>query len=183
MALFASRFPRTDKLASGEESVPRLYLTSATNAPATGVMRLSYFTAEKTEDITQIKVYTGATAAAATPTFCAFGVYTEALNGDLTLVASTANDTTLFAAASTAYTKTFSSGFVKRAGTRYAFASLVVSGAAVPSFASIAPQAAAEMAIAPKLSGQITGQSSIPGSITNASIVPSGMFIYCVLLP
>jgi hypothetical protein len=182
VATYGTVGDRFDMLYTGEENCDRRMLSSATNAPATGVMRLSYFTARKTMDVTQIAVYTGTTAAAATPTLCAFGVYVEdQVTRSLTLVGSTTNDTTLFSAASTKYTKSFITPWVKRAGSRYAFASLVVSGAAVPSFASITPQAAAELDLAPRLSGQITGQASIPGSIAAGSIVPSGMFIYSVL--
>lgn len=184
MALDAARFPRLDKLADGEENIHRLFLSSAGNAPATQTLRLSYFTAEKTEDISRIKVYTGSTAAGATPTYAALGIYSEdPATGDLTLVGQTASDTTLFNAANTGFTRNLTAPFKKRAGTRYATASLVVSSAAMPSFVSVTPQAGAELAIAPKLTGLVAGKTTMPASILGSAVLGSGMFIYAVLLP
>src|SRR5690348_10707358 len=82
---------------------------------ATGSMTLTsqrisfcYFQAAITKQITSLVISSSSTAAGATPTLVRFGLWTVAANGDLTLVASTANDTTLLASTFTAYTKALS---------------------------------------------------------------------------
>lgn len=140
----------------------------------TGTLALSYFTADKTETITTLTAYTGTTAAAATPTICRMGIYSVAANGNLTLVASTPNDTTLFAAASTSYPKALSVSLSKTAGQRYATGILVVSGTTMPSFHGIQLLADTPMnsilMLAPAISGRATGQTDLPGSLTAAGV-------------
>jgi len=97
----------------GESVYARDSYTSST-AATSGDLVLAGFVAKKTQPITQIRVWTSGTAAAATPTICRMGIYLRsATTGDCTLVASHANDTTLFAATNTVYTKTLTSTFYK----------------------------------------------------------------------
>ena len=119
----------------GEMVYDRLAFAQGT-AQATQALQLAGFTARATQNISQIRVWTGTTAAAATPTLCRMGVYVRDSSNLYTLVASTANDTTLFAAASTTYTRSFTTPFLKTAGTDYLVAVLVVSGVAIPNFAA-----------------------------------------------
>lgn len=173
-------------LASGESTCPRLDAT-ASNLTATGSMRLSYFTATKTETIFQVAYFTGGTAAAATPTLVRYGVYQEAGNGDLTLVASTANDTTLFAAAGTAYPKNLVAAWSKTRGTRYAIGRLVVTAVQVPSLlgrpAAAAGAGAGIWFATPKLTAQATGLTDLPSTITAASLTSSVFFDYAEARP
>ena len=163
------------QLATGETTLPRMLVTLSTNLVVAGNLVLTYFTARRTEPITNAKTYSG-TGAVATPTLCRFGVYSEAANGDITLVEACANDTTLWAGANTGYSKAFSNSWVKTAGQRYAFAVLVVSGSAGPSFYGTnvinSPTGSGIYgALPPRLCGQVTGQSDLPSSVVSASIV------------
>lgn len=170
-------------LTSGEEVIYRPYATSSAQSAATGVLKLSYWTARKTENSTQGRVTTGGTAAAATPTLCRFGVYSIAANGDGTLVASVVNDTTLFAATFSVYTRNWSSTFPKVRGQRYAFGILVVTGAATPTFLGIAPGNAVDAFTAPSYCANLTGQTDLPGSFTAGSLAASSQNIQGYVLP
>lgn len=189
MSLTGSVGDRFDMIANGpasagEENLDRMMLSSTNNALTNQVLRLSYFTARRTESISQVYMITGGTAAGATPTYAAIGVYQEdPVTGNLTLVASTASDTTLFAATSTKYTKALQAAFTKRAGIRYAVGVLVVSAAAFPTFLSVTIQNQPEAAVYPRRTASIGGQATLPASIANASLLNSGMFLYAVLVP
>jgi parallel beta helix pectate lyase-like protein len=172
-------------LTTGEETIPRLLVPFGNSSfyvgMASGDVRGAQFTARKTETITQVRVITGGTAAAATPTLCKVGVYSVAANGDHTLVASTASDTTLFAAANTAYTRSFTAGFTKTAGQRYAVVVLVVTSGTMPTFVGIT--GGTEIGAAPSLASRITGQTDLPSSIAAGSLVANSTPLYAVLLP
>lgn len=175
-------------LASGEEVFPRSLVNQTSVAShASGQVSLVYFTARKTETITQLKMITGGTAAAATPTLCKMGVYSVAANGDLTLAASTASDTSLFAATNTVYTKALSGGNLSKVkGQRYAFAYIVVTAGAMPTWhgnSSLGNAPAAEMGAAPRLTGVRTGQTDLPASIASGDIVENTRRPWGVLVP
>lgn len=174
----------SNNVAVGEETVPRV-LTQAANALATTqVLRLTYFTARKTESISQVKMVTGGTAAGATPSLVRIGIYSVAPNGDLTLIASTPTDTALFAAANTAYTKALSAAFTKVEGQRYAVGLLLNTAAAFPTILGAAQQNAVLGAVAPILNGSVTAQADLPNSVATASVATSTVGpLYTELLP
>lgn len=171
-------------LTTGEETFLRDALGSATLSTTSGILRLSYWTARKTESSTQVRVYTGGTAAGATPTVCRMGVYSlDPATGNGTLAAAIANDTTLFAAGTTAYTRSLTSTFSKVAGTRYAFGLLVVTGATAPTMVGEVVGSTAEFAVAPPMSASLPGQSDLPASFTAGSLSTSSSRIYAAILP
>jgi len=170
-------------LTVGESTIARDWCSTTSAATATGVLRLSYFTARVSETTTQVRVISGATAAGATPTLVRIGFYSIASDGAGTLVASTASDTALFAAATAAYTKSWSSSYAKTAGQRYALGVLVVTAATAPTLLGINFGAASELAIAPRLAGSLSSQSDLPSSFTGASVATSGSRFYGVVLP
>lgn len=174
---------QTSLLATGEGTVPRQVVPFGTNyTPApTGDVRGAQFVARKTETITQVRLITGNTAAAATPTLCKIGVYSVDATGNLTLVASTANDTTLFAAASTTYTRTFAASFTKTAGTRYSVIVLVVTTATAPNFQGLG--ASTENGLLPMAATRLTAQTDLPGTIAVGSLQANSAPIYAVLRP
>lgn len=176
---------RGNLLTAGEEVIARdLYTSNAATTQASQVLRLVFFTARRTETITQVRSFTGTTAAAATPTLCRYGVYQVAADGGATLVASTASDTTLFAAANTGYTRSFTVSFAKVAGQRYGLGILVVSAAAMPSYGGAAAILDnAESGRAPVLGATIAAQADLPGSFTAGQLTASGSRFYAVLLP
>jgi hypothetical protein len=157
------------------EVVPRRdRITGNTIAAVSGVVHLTYFTADKSETISTLTVSTGSVAAAATPTLCRLGLYSVDGSDNLTLVASTTNDTTLFAATQTAYAKALSTPYAKVAGQRYATAILVVSGATMPNFHGVQLPATGWIntlsRLAPATAGRLLAQTDLPASITAASM-------------
>lgn len=171
-------------LTSGEETCARHLAQSSAVATSNQGLRLTYFTARKTETTANVRMDTGGTAAAATPTLCRFGLYSVDSGGGGTLVASTANDTTLFAAGNTGYTRAWSTPYSKVAGQRYALAVLVVTGAATPTFWGIGSAGlAADAGLAPRLGGLLTGQADLPSSFTDASLTATAQCFYGAVLP
>ncbi len=175
--------PGPDGLTSGESTIPRRDVTATTAASGTQNLRLTYFTAKKTEPITQVRVPSGSTAAGATPTLARVGIYTVDSSGNLTLVASTANDTALFAASSTEYVKSLSASFTKQRGTRYAVGILVVTSATAPTFLGHNSLTSAEAGKAPRLGGLVSAQSDLPSSVSVGSITDQAHLAYVALLP
>lgn len=176
-----------DALTSGQ-MVPRRDLMQVNSVShATGTLGLTFFTGDKTETIGNVTAYTGSTAAAATPTLARIGIYSVDGSGNLTLVAATANDTTLFAAANTAYTRALTSSFSKVAGSRYAVGLLVTSGAAMPTFmgplAVSNPPAQSQQFLAPMQIARLTGQTDLPSSIAVGSLVSYSQRAHVLLTP
>lgn len=173
-----------DQLAVGQEVMSRSQIqTNAAPLVSSGSCRLSFFTATKSETSTQVRVYSGATAAGATPTLVRVGLYAVASDGAGTLVAATPNDTALLASTNTGYTKSWSTPYAVVSGQRYAMALLVVSGATVPTMAGSALIPASESAMSPRITGQISGQSDLPASFTDAGLTGSSTRIYAAILP
>jgi hypothetical protein len=162
-------------LAVGEIAPARGEILSTAIGTVSGVLYLTYFTADKTEAITTVTAWTGGTAAAATPTLCRYGVYSVAGNGDLTQVAATVNDTALFAAANTAYPKALSATWNKVAGQRYAVGPIIVSGAATPTFHGKQLASTSVMntiaRMSPAIVGRVTGLTDLPSSVTVGTLV------------
>lgn len=173
-----------DRVSSGEEAMPRSEIASSAATIASGDLRLSYFIARKTETTTQIRVKSGTTAAAATPTLVRLGLYTIAATGDGTLVASTANDTSLFAATTTAYIRSWTAAYAKVAGQRYALGVIVVTAVATPTLiGSALGSTSTELALDPRLSGTIGGLSDLPATFLSTDVGATGNRIYGVVLP
>ncbi len=169
----------------GEATANRRFIGSP-GSGTSGDLNLTYFTAVKTETITKLAMYTGGVVGV-TITLVRFGVYSVAANGDLALLASTPNDTTLFTTANTRYVKTLSSPWSKVANTRYAVGFLFV-GTTVPSvYAMTDANATASVdtiwGLDPRLSGRRVGQSDLPASITAANVIDGrrGPYVECLL--
>lgn len=172
-------------LAAGEETLPRATLgftSSGFYVPTvSGRVFGAQFVARKTETCAQMRVYTGNVAAGATPTLCKMGVYSVASNGDHTLVASTASDTALFAAAITGYTRSFQASFTKVAGARYAAVVLVVTAATAPNFVGLL--GSIEFSAASVLATRLDSQTDLPASIAVGSLLTNASATYAALLP
>jgi hypothetical protein len=171
-----------DLLTVGQETFPRRLATnSGVPIGASGNLRGTYFTSRKSETVTQVRMWSGGTAAAATPTLVRAGLWTVDASGNGTaLIASIANDTTLFAATNTAYTRSFSVSVALTAGTRYAFGVLVVSGAAVPTLNGTTNSIAAEMLVAPPVAFSVSSLADLPSTFTATAVAAQP---YAVLLP
>lgn len=175
---------QTQALTTGEETVPRHLVGSSTSSLSTQSLRLAFFTARKSETITQVRAVVSGTAAGATPSLVRFGLWIVDSSGNGTLVASTANDTSLFASTNTAYTKALSSSYTKVAGQRYAAGWLCVTATTAPQIFGASPTLGTETAVAPRTSGTWGGQSDLPASFTDANLgTASAQTPYTVLLP
>lgn len=179
-------------LAAGETTYSRERRHIFTGPALTsGALCLSFFTAHRTEEIASVKTWTGGTAAAATPTLCRIGVYSEAPGGALTLVASTPNDTALWAAAYTEYEKDLSVPWAKVRGQRYAIGLLCISGAAVPTLCADDDVYVYEgvfgvgsiYTASPRIVGSFTGQTDLPASIAAVSLGGLARRFFAQMLP
>lgn len=172
----------------GEFLYSRDIQRSNTSAHSTQRLICSGFRCKRTEVITQVATKSGTTAAGATPTLVRFGLYLrrpDTVNYDL--VASTPNDTTLFAAANTQYTKSFSTPYTKLRGEEYIAAWLVVSAAAMPTFIGTYASTVvlADGIRQPQRSGVIGAQLDLPTTFNVSAITGTSpsVSIDSILLP
>lgn len=166
-------------LTSGEETMLR-DLAVATNSPGSGTMRLTYFRARKTETITQAVVSVGAVAGAGL-TLARLGVYAVAANGDLTLVASTPNDATMFGSTNVLVTKAFSASWRKVAGRVYAFGVLCV-GTTAPTLYGSQPTSLM-VGYAPRIAGAVFTLTDLPNTQVGPGVGTTGQRTLALLLP
>lgn len=172
-------FLTADWLDVGEENLPRKRLAAGSNLTS-GTMQLSYWTARKTESVSQVRVLSAGTAIA-TPTLAKVGVYTVASDGAGTLVASTASDGTIFGSTFNIFTRSLAAPFTKMAGQRYALAVLTVAATAGSCYGCNV--FGGEAAASPRGTGQIAAQSDLPASFTAGQVAATSFFCYGALLP
>lgn len=171
-----------NRLSSGESTIPRDGASSAQSL-SSGILRLRYFKALKTEPITKLRTYTGSTPAAPTPTICRVGIFTIDGSGNLTLGPSTTNDTSMWATANTAYEKALDATFSKVFGTWYAVGALCVTGATAPTIAGSSISSTPLGGRSPRLLAQLGSQTDLPASISVGSLAESTISIFAELLP
>lgn len=182
-----TRLGDLDVLTNGEGSIDRKAPLTGVAYGASGNLTLTYRRAIKTETITKLSMAC-ATAAGATPTLIKFGVYSvNEGTGDLTLVASTANDTTVFATANTGYEVALTSSFQKTAGNVYAYAILLVSSQTLPTVIGHAHVASAGvnaiLALPPRITGLVSSQTDLPSTISAGSVAVSNRALWTHALP
>ena len=185
-------FPQYLFSAGGESVFPKdgPYVASNT-ALASQELGLVGFIAKRTEPITRISIFTGGTAAAATPSIGRYGVYQRNGDGSITLLAATANDVNLFNATNSEFIKTLTTTFNKVKGVEYCIGQLVVSGVAMPTLntpttAWSAPFQTRVNIVRPLVQAKVTGQAdlgAIGSSIAAASIVVSASAFHALMLP
>lgn len=169
--------------ADGAETMPRFAPTNSTLGLASGVVRFAYFTARRTETVTQISINTGATAAGATPTLIRYGLYSVAANGDLTQIAATENDTSLLATTQASHPKALAAPVELTGGARYAVAAIVVTSAAAATVFSSFCVAAADNGAEPRLAASRTGQTDLLASYTAAQLTLTQHIFYASIRP
>lgn len=170
-----------ESLSVGQSTMPRGSLASSTVSATSGDLRLSYFTSIKSEAVTQIRTVSGGTAGV-TPTLCRVGLYSVGIDGTLTLEAAVANDTTLWTAANTRYTRTLNQSYTLVRGTRYAIGILCVS-ASTPTMVGVNVNTAGENGEEPRLAGNFSGQTDLPSTIAPGSLATPASRTYAVILP
>jgi hypothetical protein len=163
--------------------------SSGAPQPSTGTLGLTYFTADQTLTVSNLTSASRGTAQAGA-TLARMALYSVDASGNLTCIARTASDTTLWQTTNTVYTKAIAdngaatpnaiTSVTLTSGQRYAFALLHVGATTTPAFAGkggiagLAP-------LTPRRSGYVTGQTDIPASVTAATIngnTASGSYYY-----
>lgn len=172
------------RLDSGCASIADRRAINSVLAQASGNIYLAYFRAPASFTAANLRMISTATAAGATPTVVRFGLWTVASSGDLTLVGSTANDTTVFASTNTAYSRAMTASVDLEFGAWYAAGALVVTAAAAPTVLSSLQPSAGRQALssAPRLSMSLAGQSDLPSSVDAGSLASTDTCAYVELL-
>lgn len=145
---------------------------STASAQGSQVLYGPCFTAIRTETVSNVTLYCVA-AASVNPTLVRIGLYLLNADGSATLVASTANNTTLLMAANTAYSQALTAPYELTAGQRYFVGLLVVqaSGTLPTTIGLTANTAVLPLLLAtPALSFKITGQADLPSSLTSGQL-------------
>jgi hypothetical protein len=159
------RFLQSNSPTAGVSSQPRF--VDSTVTAVTGRLSLAFFTADKSFTASSVRSASRSVAASGL-TLCRFGLYSVDGSGNGTLVASTANDTALFIATFTAYTKALSASVSIVAGQRYA-AGWLFTGTTMPNMYGVG-QSFWTAGIAPRVNGDMSSLSDIPASFTEAGV-------------
>lgn len=143
---------------------------------STGELNLTYFQAPAAMTINNIGTVCG-DIAAATITTAKLGIYSvNNSNGNLTLLASTANTTSgIWTSTFTGYTTALTSAATLVAGTWYAVGIIIVAGT-MPSL--IGNFVVDDANLAPRLCGLLTGQSDLASPITGGSVTHNFRLFY-----
>ncbi len=168
----SASYPYAGHDMTGVETFPRWVCDQGLNlqAGSPAGIYFSYFTPQS--NLLCGNVATFFSTAPTSATLGRMGIYSVAGNGDLTLVASTANNTTFTSNA--LYQRPLTTPYQLVAGTRYAFTILVITGGSAGTCRACAlyPQMAA---LSPRLSSQSTLQyTDLPASVTNANLLTFG---------
>jgi hypothetical protein len=158
----------------GECTTDRNLLSSSGLALISQRLYLTAMCATRTETINNVESYSGTPAAGATPVTCQMCIYQFNADGTATLLAYTANDTTLWSATYTAYKRALNTPFNKVAGQFYGVGTFINSAAAIPSLvvaASVNPGglgAFGPLVAGPPRSSCLvgTGLTSLPATVT-----------------
>jgi hypothetical protein len=149
--------------AASIETIPRM-LCTVNFALGTGSQRFTYFTAYRNLTVSNVTLYT--TTAGSGLTMSRVGLYTvDAATGDVTLVASTANDATFLATSQTVFTRSLNVSYSLVAGTQYSVGVLCV-GAGAPGLAAASNVSSlySLFAALPRLAGYAATQTDLPSS-------------------
>lgn len=156
-----------------EIPAPRVLCATAV-AVTSGTIRWTQFVAPRNAVVSTVEHCTGSTAAGATPTTVKYAVYSVAEDGAVTLLAATANDTTLLAAANTPYPKALSAPVTLAAGSTYAVGLLVVTGAATPTIFGPASLASGQAGTGRfRVAATRGSETDFQASYTNAQLTAS----------
>lgn len=175
-----------NRRATGWETFPR-QSGANTLGIASGTAKFTYLTPGKSFTCTQIEISTGA-AAAATVTTCKVALHSVDASGNLTRLAVSSNDATLFTATNTTYTKAISPSVPITAGQRYAIEVFVVA-TTTPQFTGISIFNAAAVGVALSTVAPAVCSNG-PGSQTDSltsyavgTLTTTGNWLYGAILP
>lgn len=166
---------------NGIAPLSRIQAQSSGIVTASGRIALTYFTSPQSRTVTQVRMGSGGTAAGATPTLVRMGLYAvDEATGDMELVASTANDPSVFSSGNTWYTKDLEDSYRIVKGQRYASAVIVVTNAATPTYIGAVITNSVEDAEEPRITGARTGQTDLLATIDGEDVSALASMIYSV---
>jgi hypothetical protein len=164
----------SDQRGTGMYVIDRVNATGNATIPS-GTLRLTYFTAVRSERLGRLAATTSSPAAVGV-TNARMALYTVAgdpytTDGALTLLAATATDTTLFTATHTRYAKDTTALFDVVEGMRYAWG-VWGEWTTAPNLWGAAGSYAT-LAEPPRQTGQVAGLTALPNTIAAASLAGS----------
>jgi hypothetical protein len=163
---------------AGIDIYPRGECTNVAILQLANIVSFTFFTAPITAIVSSITAATGATAGSGL-TLARMGLYTFD-ETTVTLVARTANDTTLFTAAQTLYTRSFDTAggypanYTLTAGSRYGVGILSV-GTTLPNYSAKSVSVAISN-MTPRTCAGLSGQSDLPTTNSNLGNLNAHMF-------
>lgn len=177
-ALLADDWLAREWQGNGHLDVPIRDAIGSVQTLSSGSAVFTYLTPVKDLTITKISMVASA-AASSGLTLARFGLWTAAANDDLTLVARSANDTTIFGVVNTVYERSldtaggFPASYTLLRGVRYAAGCLTV-GTTAGSVRGATAGTAALAALPPRSSGSRTGQADLANYVPNSnlSVIP-----------
>jgi hypothetical protein len=173
----------SNALTSGEATLQRGETTTTALTMASGLMRLGFFTATKTQTIKHLRVNCVG-AAGATPSVIELAAYAVAAGGELTLISKTANNTALLKTAGEAYEQELETSWAKVAGERYALGLIVVTSQTAPTIGGNSSSLnSSELGLAPRMCAAQSGLTEPPTSIAVASLTNSSAIPYIAAAP
>lgn len=161
------------------DAIDRNFLTT-TVAPVSGAIYWTFFSPLISLTVSQIAY--ASFGAASGVSLCRFGIYAVDGSGNVSLVARTASDTTIFAASNTVYTRSldttggYPASYSLVAGTRYAVAMCIVASNTGTVSGSACP--AVLGALSPRVQGVRTGASDLLASSTSGQFNGSVNHLY-----
>ena len=142
---------------------------------ASGRTQFTHFRANRNISARNIEIVTTGTAAGATPTLVKVGLYSVGMNGDLTLLSQSANQTLLFAATNLRYRIPLTASVPIVRGTMYALAVLVVSGATLPTLSGQTVNGIEAGFVSPVMTTRQDGQTDLAATLTRSAVVSSNV--------
>lgn len=172
----------TEILAAGEEAIFDRHLMTSQPGISNGNMRGTFFTCRKSQTITSIRTLVGGTPQIG-GTKNRIGLYTADASDNLTLVASTAHDATLWDTSNATVDKALSSSYAVTRGVRYAIGVLIVGSSQGPTLGAIQLANSAPGAAARRLAFLIGSQTDLPSSIATGSMTGANILPWAALVP
>lgn len=167
--------------AVGMATFDRRHVNTATALNAS-LIHFTYFTATKTFSANFVSTYQSV--AGSTATLAKMGIYAVDANDDLTLLAQTASDPSMFLGTAVRVQRPLSSAVSIVAGARYALAVLQVGGTTAPTLLACSTSTNSQplTGIKPRISGYANG-TDMPPTMPNSSMLERSFHYYGDLMP
>jgi hypothetical protein len=167
-------------LTYGHETISRLFGMHDSAALLSGQLALTYFTARKSTTVTSIKTRNRGTAAVGL-TLARVALYSvDPSTGNLTLLAASTSDTSMWTGAFAVYTKTIASTPLT-AGQRYAVGVLAVGTPTMPTLYCWGTNGSGlDFDLQPRPAALLSSQTDIPSTITDSSLTVGANIFHAI---